>query len=95
MISRMLNRINHGLRRVLSVRDLTFFGIAAIIGAGSFSSLGEAVYSGGPVLLSYLLLPVLPVHLPHFVILNLQAVYPLPEAHILMPMQVSVNCLHG
>ena len=39
---------HHGLRRVLTVRDLTFFGIAAIIGAGSFSSLGGAVYSGGP-----------------------------------------------
>jgi basic amino acid/polyamine antiporter, APA family len=39
---------HHGLRRVLTVRDLTFFGIAAIIGAGSFSSLGGAVFSGGP-----------------------------------------------
>ncbi|MFN2458036.1 MAG: amino acid permease [Chitinophagaceae bacterium] len=37
-----------GLSRVLTVRDLTFFGIAAIIGAGSFSSLGGAVFSGGP-----------------------------------------------
>lgn len=37
-----------GLKRVLTLRDLTFFGIAAIIGAGSFSSLGSAVYSGGP-----------------------------------------------
>lgn len=37
-----------GLKRVLSARDLTLFGIAAIIGAGSFSSLGGAVYSGGP-----------------------------------------------
>ncbi|MBS1655519.1 MAG: amino acid permease [Bacteroidetes bacterium] len=37
-----------GLKRVLTVRDLTFFGIAAIIGAGSFSSLGEAVFKGGP-----------------------------------------------
>jgi amino acid transporter len=37
-----------GLKRVLSVKDLTFFGIAAIIGAGSFSSLGEAVFKGGP-----------------------------------------------
>src|SRR5205809_3234228 len=36
------------LKRVLTMRDLTFFGIAAIIGAGSFSSLGLAVYSGGP-----------------------------------------------
>lgn len=37
-----------GLKRVLTVRDLTFFGIAAIIGAGSFSSLGAAVFHGGP-----------------------------------------------
>ena len=40
----------HGgsLKRILSVKDLVFFGIAAIIGAGSFSSLGAAVFSGGP-----------------------------------------------
>ncbi|MEP7322028.1 MAG: amino acid permease, partial [Saprospiraceae bacterium] len=38
----------HGLKKVLTARDLTFFGIAAIIGAGSFSSLGGAVFSGGP-----------------------------------------------
>ena len=39
---------HEGLSRVLTVRDLTFFGIAAIIGAGSFSSLGAAVFTGGP-----------------------------------------------
>ncbi len=38
----------HELHRVLTVRDLTFFGIAAILGAGSFSSLGGAVFHGGP-----------------------------------------------
>lgn len=38
----------HTLHKVLSVRDLTFFGIAAILGAGSFSSLAGAVYNGGP-----------------------------------------------
>ena len=37
-----------GLIRVLGVWDIVFFGIAAIIGAGSFSSLGEAVFRGGP-----------------------------------------------
>src|SRR5882672_5864934 len=37
-----------GLKRVLNVRDLTFFGIAAILGAGSFSSLGTAAFHGGP-----------------------------------------------
>ena len=34
-----------GLKRVLSMRDLTFFGIAAILGAGSFSSLGWRCFS--------------------------------------------------
>jgi len=38
----------HQLKRVLTLKDLTFFGIAAIIGAGSFSSLGGAVFNGGP-----------------------------------------------
>ncbi len=38
----------HALGRHLGVRDLTFFGIAAIIGAGSFSSMGEACFKGGP-----------------------------------------------
>jgi amino acid transporter len=38
----------HTLHKVLTVRDLTFFGIAAILGAGSFSSLAGAVYNGGP-----------------------------------------------
>ncbi len=37
-----------GLKRILSLKDLTFFGIAAILGAGSFSSLGGAVFHGGP-----------------------------------------------
>lgn len=36
------------LNKVLGVRDLTFFGIAAVIGAGSFSSMGEACYNAGP-----------------------------------------------
>jgi len=38
---------NH-LNRVLSVRDLTALGIAAIIGAGIFSTVGKACYFGGP-----------------------------------------------
>ena len=38
----------HGLSRVLRTRDLTLFGIAAIVGAGSFSSMGEACFKGGP-----------------------------------------------
>ena len=37
-----------GLIRALGLWDIVFFGIAAIIGAGSFSSLGEAIFRGGP-----------------------------------------------
>lgn len=36
------------LNRVLSVRDLTFMGIAAVVGAGIFSTIGSAAYNGGP-----------------------------------------------
>ncbi len=37
-----------GLRKVLGVRDLTSMGIAAVIGAGIFSTIGKAAFSGGP-----------------------------------------------
>src|SRR6187549_582266 len=37
-----------GLKKVLGVRDLTFFGVAAIIGAGIFSGIGSACFDGGP-----------------------------------------------
>lgn len=36
------------LRRTLKVRDLTALGIAAIVGAGIFSTIGNAAASGGP-----------------------------------------------
>ncbi len=37
-----------GLDKNLGVRDLTALGIAAIIGAGIFSTIGTASYNGGP-----------------------------------------------
>ncbi|MET0637620.1 MAG: amino acid permease [Chitinophagaceae bacterium] len=37
-----------GLKRVLGVKDLTALGIAAVIGAGVFSSIGKASAEGGP-----------------------------------------------
>jgi amino acid transporter len=37
-----------GLNKVLGVRDLTFMGIAAIVGAGIFSTIGSAAFNGGP-----------------------------------------------
>ena len=39
------------LQKTLSVRDLTAFGIAAIIGAGIFSTIGNAAASGGPAVI--------------------------------------------
>ena len=36
------------LHKVLGVRDLTFMGIAAVIGAGIFSTIGTAAFHGGP-----------------------------------------------
>ncbi len=36
------------LKRALRVRDLTAFGIAAIIGSGIFTTIGQAAFDGGP-----------------------------------------------
>lgn len=41
----------HGLKKTLGVRDLTAFGIAAIVGAGIFSTIGTASYDGGPAII--------------------------------------------
>jgi basic amino acid/polyamine antiporter, APA family len=42
------SRLAQSLKRTLTARDLTVFGIAAIIGGGIFSTIGKASYSGGP-----------------------------------------------
>lgn len=42
------NTEGRGLNKVLGVRDLTFLGIAAVVGAGIFSTIGNAAYQGGP-----------------------------------------------
>jgi amino acid transporter len=40
----------HGthLKKVLGVKDLTLMGVAAVIGAGIFSTIGTAAFNGGP-----------------------------------------------
>ena len=38
----------NNLKKTLGVRDLTSLGIAAIIGAGIFSTIGNAAFNGGP-----------------------------------------------
>lgn len=42
---------SEGLHKNLSVRDLTALGIAAIIGAGIFSTIGSACFEGGPAVI--------------------------------------------
>ena len=37
-----------GLHRILNVKDLVLMGIAAIVGAGIFSTIGTAAFNGGP-----------------------------------------------
>ncbi|MEI7582570.1 amino acid permease [Runella sp.] len=37
-----------GMSKILGVRDLVSMGIAAVIGAGIFSTIGTAAYDGGP-----------------------------------------------
>lgn len=37
-----------GLNKVMTVRDLTLMGVAAVIGAGIFSTIGNAAFDGGP-----------------------------------------------
>lgn len=39
---------SESLRRVLGVKDLTLLGVAAVIGAGIFSTIGNAAFNGGP-----------------------------------------------
>lgn len=36
------------LKRVLTVKDLTLMGVAAVIGGGIFSTIGSAAFNGGP-----------------------------------------------
>lgn len=42
---------HHSLGRYLTVKDLAAFGIAAIIGAGIFSTIGKASADGGPAVI--------------------------------------------
>lgn len=39
------------MKRVLTVKDLTFFGIAAVIGTGVFTAIGSACFHGGPAVI--------------------------------------------
>jgi amino acid permease len=61
------------LQKVLNVRDLTFMGIAAVVGAGIFSTIGAAAFDGAPEFQPCLLSPQLPAVSRRFAMQNLQA----------------------
>jgi amino acid transporter len=42
---------HENLKKVLTVKDLTFFGIAAVIGTGVFTAIGAASFHGGPAVI--------------------------------------------
>jgi len=47
------------MNKVLTVRDLTALGIAAIVGAGIFSTVGKACFDGGPgVIFLFIITPI-------------------------------------
>jgi APA family basic amino acid/polyamine antiporter len=46
-----LGDVHESMGRHLGARDLTAFGIAAIIGAGIFSTIGKASFDGGPAVI--------------------------------------------
>ena len=44
----LLDGHGNNMKKVLRVKDLTFMGVAAVIGAGIFSTIGTAAFNGGP-----------------------------------------------
>ncbi len=84
-----------GLKRVLNVRDLTFFGIAAIIGAGSFSSLGDACFKGGPGVVILFIMCGIACAFTAFCYSEFASRIPVAGSAIHMLMPPLVSCLPG
>lgn len=49
--SKIQGQSHHALRKTLQFWDLTALGVAAILGAGVFSTIGNAAYHGGPAVI--------------------------------------------
>lgn len=47
-ISEDKDAAQQSLKKILTVKDLTLLGIAAVVGAGIFSTIGSAAFHGGP-----------------------------------------------
>jgi amino acid permease len=77
---------HNALGKHLTARDLTAFGIAAIVGAGIFSTIGKASADGGPAVI--LVLQLLRMQ-------NLRLWYPFLDRHIRIRMWLSAKLLLG
>jgi APA family basic amino acid/polyamine antiporter len=55
---------HNALGKYLTTRDLTAFGIAAIVGAGIFSTIGKASSDGGPAVIFLFLFTALACSFP-------------------------------
>jgi amino acid permease len=73
------------LGRHLTARDLTAFGIAAIVGAGIFSTIGKAM--GGPAVVIFLFLfTALACSFAAFAYAEFASMVPFQEVHTRIPM---------
>src|SRR5258706_26156 len=83
------------LKRVLRVKDLTAMGIAAVIGAGIFSSIGKASYDGGPGVVFLYIFTAIACGFAALCYAEFASPFPSPAAPIPIRMLPSVKYLHG
>lgn len=79
------------LSKHLGLRDLTAFGIAAIIGAGVFSTIGNASYNGGPGVVLLFIFTAFACGFAAFAYAEFASLVPVSEVPIRIPMLPSVN----
>jgi basic amino acid/polyamine antiporter, APA family len=77
---------NSQLTKVLTVRDLTFFGIAAVIGTGVFTAIGSASYHGGPAVILLFSFTAIACAFAAYCYAEFSSTIPVQEALILIPM---------
>lgn len=84
-----------GLKRVLNVKDLTLMGVAAVIGAGIFSTIGSAAYNGGPGVIFLFVITAITCGFTALAMLNLHHASLLLEALIRILTSVLVRLWPG
>lgn len=82
---------HNALGKHLTARDLTAFGIAAIIGAGIFSTIGKASADGGPAVIFLFLFTALACSFAAFAYAEFASMVPVWEVLIRILMLLLVN----